>query len=473
MNRLFIYFHFDAQGIVDEPCRFAVQALRPFGKILFVTNGTLQPQSRCWVQDSGAMLLERENVGFDVGAYRAALKSLGKEAVQGFDELVLMNYTLAGPVIPLDTMFATMDARRDLDFWGLTRHYAMQSRRFGGRVPEHLQSHFLAVRSRLLHRDTFWRYWEKMPVPHSYEDSVIHHETKFTEYFSRQGFAWDSYLHTEDLQPVFVNPIMACPRELIQERGCPFFKRRSFFTPYADELRRTDGAAAVELEQYLERETNYPVQTLVSSLLRTQPLSALSQNLHWHYVVSADRKTAAADLAEEGLRVVSWSLPETDPVTMWYLQKSVQQAQKWLGQAVALFREHPLLGVLTPAVPVWPAAVQFHQRSWETYLQNQYSREVPVEQRCPPFSLAGWALLRQKAFSETECLSVSSEEGWALLLAAQKNGFYSATFETAEQAAARAEQLQLYMQASGQMGALLKQSARLVKHRLGYGQKGR
>ena len=30
------------------------------------------------------------------------------------------------------------------------------------------------------------------------------------------------------------------PKLLLADRGCPFFKRRSFFTPYADELRRTD-----------------------------------------------------------------------------------------------------------------------------------------------------------------------------------------------------------------------------------------
>ncbi len=49
----------------------------------------------------------------------------------------------------------------------------MQSRRFGGAVPEHLQSHFLAVRPRLFNSDEFWNYWQKMALPKSYEQSVI------------------------------------------------------------------------------------------------------------------------------------------------------------------------------------------------------------------------------------------------------------------------------------------------------------
>lgn len=80
------------------------------------------------MRQSGAGRIERENVGFDVGAYREALLTLGREKLAEYEEIVLMNYTLAGPVCSLAAMFTAMDARPELDFWGLTRHYAMQSR---------------------------------------------------------------------------------------------------------------------------------------------------------------------------------------------------------------------------------------------------------------------------------------------------------------------------------------------------------
>ena len=256
MKRLVVYFHYDAQGQIDAPCRFAVQALLPLADLLFVTNGRLQAADRAWAQGTGARLLERENTGYDVGAYREALRTLGRTAVAAYDELVLMNYTLAGPVCPLTPMFAAMQARPELDFWGLTRHYAMRSSRFGGQVPEHLQSHFLVVRARMLRSDAFWQYWQQIRLPHSYEESVACHEARFTAHFAALGWRWDTYVDTADLAAVFVNPIMACPQELLAHRGCPFFKRRSFFTPYTDELRRTDGQAARVLYDYLKTRTD-------------------------------------------------------------------------------------------------------------------------------------------------------------------------------------------------------------------------
>lgn len=466
MKRLVIYFHYDAQGLLDGPCRFAVQALVPCADVVLVTNGSLRQQDRDWLNGEQIRYIERENVGLDVGAYREALLTLGREAVSAYEELVLMNYTLAGPVSPLQKMFSAMKTRADLDFWGLTRHYAMNSRRFGGKVPEHIQSHFLAVRAGMLQSDAFWTYWQEMQLPKSYEESIIRHETRFTAYFAAQGFAWDTYVQTEDLKPVFVNPIMACPRELIANRGCPFFKRRSFFTPYEDELRRTDGAAARELYDYLRRATDYPVDQLVGSMLRSQPLSVVAKNLHWHYVVDAVPQETG-NLAEQGLRLVRVEPMQADTVTDWYLQQSVQQAETCLAQAAELFRNNPGLGVLFPALPLWPQAVDSAAAEWRrvrSALAEQAG--VPMADDPPPAPLAGWALVRCEALAQELPLETMPHARWLLPLLAQKNGYYSATFETAAQAAARADYWQTCVRAANEPAAVAKQLGRLVKHKL-------
>ncbi len=40
---------------------------------------------------------------------------LGEKLVK-FDEMIMMNFTIMGPVYPLNEMFECMDAK-DLDFW--------------------------------------------------------------------------------------------------------------------------------------------------------------------------------------------------------------------------------------------------------------------------------------------------------------------------------------------------------------------
>lgn len=384
-KRLIIYFNYHPNGQADAACRFAVQQMAAVGQVFFVNNGPLQPESRQWAQGCCHTVLERENTGFDVGAYRDAVLQTGLDMLLQYDEVVLMNYTLAGPVGDVAAMFAAMDGRPELDFWGLTRHYAMRSHRFGGAkamVPEHIQSHFVVVRSRMM--ADFFAYWQAAALPASYEDSVRLHETQFTAHFAALGYRWDTFVDTKDLASLFVNPIMACPKLLLADRGCPFFKRRSFFTPYADELRRTDGQAAAELYDYLKSETDYPVDGLLRALLPVQPLAAMAQNLHWHYIlpqtagecapILLDANTLAKGCALQPDAVYCLPLPRAAGVEGYYYARSMPTSLQ-LAQAAELFDAHPLVGVLGPALPLYAGCAAEKPGAGS-------SRNLPYRQNC-------------------------------------------------------------------------------------------
>ena len=98
MKRLVIYFHYDPAGCIDTACRIAVQAMQKYGKVIFVTNGALAPADRVWVRQSGAGCIERENTGFDVGAYREALLTIGREALAEYEEIIKDNDLQNGEV---------------------------------------------------------------------------------------------------------------------------------------------------------------------------------------------------------------------------------------------------------------------------------------------------------------------------------------------------------------------------------------
>lgn len=484
-NRLVIYFHYDPRGQADTACRFAVRAIKEQARaFLFVHNGTLNAESREWLTQNAVPFLERENTGLDVGAYRDALIHVGRKKLDTYDEVILMNYTLAGPVRPLAFLFEKMDARSELDFWGLSRHYAMNSRRFGknGRVPEHIQSHFIAVRRRMY--DDFWQYWQAMRLPDSYEESIRYHETRFTQHFESLGYRWDTYLSGEKWRDVFVNPIMGCPRELIEEEGCPFFKRRSFFTPYADELRRTDGCAAVQLYTYLKGRTDFPVDDLIRSLLPVQPLAYMAQNLHWHYripsqaaakapvVLSLDSQELEKPLRADTVYCIRIPAREGAAVQRWYDSRMCWD-ERVMPLAAALFEQHAGLGVLGTALSLLPESMQAKWKYWNIDLPHvkqameRLGLTVPLAKEVPlPVPNGGCLLVRGAAFPQGLPPLHCAADFWLLPLVAQQNGFYSADAETEEQLLARADVYQAStwpLQTVAGAGKLL---ARRFKHSL-------
>ena len=271
------------------------------------------------------------------------------------------------------------------------------------------------------------------------------------------------------------------PKLLLADRGCPFFKRRSFFTPYADELRRTDGRAAAELYDYLKSETDYPVDDLLRALLPVQPLAAMAQNLHWHYIlpqtagecapILLDANTLAKGCALQPDAVYCLPLPRAAGVEGYYYAWSMPTSLQ-LAQAAELFDAHPLVGVLGPALPLYAGCAAEKARRWQQQkpaVQAKLSAldcPLPLDETPPPLPNGGCLLVRGAAFPQGLPPLQTESDFWLVPLLAQYNGYASATFETAAQCAARADVLDAALAAQRGVGPVFRLMGRTVKNAL-------
>lgn len=159
-------------------------------EIFVICNGELQEEGRKTLEQYGQVMV-RENKGFDVWAYKTALETYGWDKLQEYDEVIMMNSTIMGPVFPLKETFDKMDAR-DVDFWGITEYAKQMCDPSGcckyGYIPTHIQSHFIVCRRSLISSREFQEYWDEMPMIHSYWEAVGKHEMIFTKHFEDLGF---------------------------------------------------------------------------------------------------------------------------------------------------------------------------------------------------------------------------------------------------------------------------------------------
>ena len=234
----------------------------------------------------------RENRGMDVWAYKTEFETIGWTELERYDEVTIANYTSMGPVYPFIKMYEEM-AVRDLDFWGINKHFYYNEDVFGkipyGYIPEHIQSYYMVFRRSLDKSQTIQKFWDEMPMIQSYDDSIARFEAVFTKKFSDLGFRWDVYVDVEDLRALTLHPILTYPVELIKNRKCPIFKRRSFFQDYDVVLDSTLGQEARELYDFLRKSNLYDVNLIWDNLLRTCHQEDLVKNLHLNYILSCDK----------------------------------------------------------------------------------------------------------------------------------------------------------------------------------------
>lgn len=229
MRRIAFYLFYDAAGEVDDYIPFKLSALQEFvDEIIVICNSPVTENGRAKLENIGVKVFCRKNIGFDVWGYKEGLELIGyDELAKSYDEVILLNYTFFGPIFPFSELFHEMDSRK-CDFWGISDHSEVTPNPFTGRgtLPRHIQSHFIAVRSAMLKSDQFVQYWQEMPMIHSYEDSVLTHESRFTSYFESRGFTSSVYINKDDYPSLY--PTFFDIKETILNRS-PILKRRLFF----------------------------------------------------------------------------------------------------------------------------------------------------------------------------------------------------------------------------------------------------
>ncbi|PWM56369.1 MAG: rhamnan synthesis protein F [Subdoligranulum variabile] len=310
MKRLGIFFFYEKNGDVDEFILYYLADLvKNLSELVVVCNGKLSEQGRAAFGQFTDHIIVRENKGLDVWAYKTALDSYGWEKLSEFDEVVMTNSTLMGPVRPLREMFDAMAAQEDLDFWGLTIHHGAKTNPFKGKhlyryLPVHIQSHFIVYRKRFIQSPELQAYWNEMPMIESYTDSVQRYEAVFTKQFEDRGFKWDVYVKTDDLKEFTDYPLLVCPVRLLRDKKCPLFKRRSFMHTLEAYLNDTAGEPVRELYDYLRDETDYPVDLIWKNMIRTMHPHEFTRNLGLTRVIPPQvQDPALAQQVCEGRRI--------------------------------------------------------------------------------------------------------------------------------------------------------------------------
>ncbi|NEW66168.1 rhamnan synthesis F family protein [Carnobacteriaceae bacterium zg-84] len=293
IKRLGIYFFFDKHGDVDDYIPYFLKDLnKSLDRTVIVVNGKLTDKGSHILHQYGDVLV-RENKGFDVWAYKSALEYVGWETLKTYDEIVLLNSTIMGPIYSFKETFDKMNCM-DLDFWGLTKFFKYDADPFGcikyGYIPDHIQSHFIAIRKPMINSEEFYQYWSKMPMINSYSEAVGKHEAIFTKHFSDLGFKWDVSVQCDDLREFTGYPLLMCPKLLIKQYRCPIFKKRSFFHNIDDYLDNTTGEQTSELYDYLDNHTQYPVDYIWDTILKSYPQADIVKNMNLVYILQKNGK---------------------------------------------------------------------------------------------------------------------------------------------------------------------------------------
>jgi rhamnosyltransferase len=288
-----VFAHFDPQDKVDDYVLYYLRELkRVADSIQFVTTSELCAAERRKVEELGVNFMQRKNEGYDFYSFKLGIEAIG---VSRFDQLIVCNDSVYGPLSDLATVLAEMRSR-NAKFWGLTNSHDYQ---------HHLQSYFLVFAGDALQSQAFKNFWGSVQILDNKVEIIRRYEVGLSQSMAAAGFPpealaefrqvgnarhigsyWRYYFklffrHWSDKQfwidgfhvlsgkrLVGKNVTHLEWKSLVEDKGVPFIKIG---------LLRDNPKGVQNLDEVygvIERMGNYPVTLIKNHLRRTRRSSA-------------------------------------------------------------------------------------------------------------------------------------------------------------------------------------------------------
>ena len=279
MKRLLIYFFYDKDGIVDDYVPYFLSSIRPYcSEICVVVNEFLTPDGKKKLEAHSDKLLIRKNKGLDAEAYKQAILDYGYEKLKEFDDLLLANFTIFGPVYDFNEMFEKMD-NADCDWWGVYKSPQPSPIKY-----DHIPSFFVNYKKNIFHSEDFKNYWETLEDINTYSDSVTFHEQRQTPYYDNLGYKNATFLdytkYKNDFDKVWE---YYCADKMLIEDRYPFIKRRLMFLDFGIKIRNND--AIENIFNYLKTKNLYNINYIKENIERTQNILSTQKPLKFKHIL--------------------------------------------------------------------------------------------------------------------------------------------------------------------------------------------
>ena len=278
VSRFAIYVYYETDNLLYDYAKFYLSKLKAIcSKVIVVSNCKLDSVAQGWLTTRGFKLVQRGNTGYDFAAWKDALSRMDLKQLEEYDELILCNNSVFGPLFSFDELFAKMETRK-CDFWGVSLHPAI-----GVIQKTHLQSYFLVFKKKVFCSDAFRNYWKNLSLPSTFQQA-IEEEIKFTPYLEDSGFTWSALLDNR----LDIKNYIDIPRNnplLSLQNGSPFIKKKVFLAPYSYYFDRGLVKDASSSLDWVAKNTNYPVNLIEEYLIKKLYPSQYKSIFHKNYVI--------------------------------------------------------------------------------------------------------------------------------------------------------------------------------------------
>ena len=199
-KRLVLYAHYNPK---DKVAPYVYHSLGKLAEIssslLFLSTSKINKKDTLKLQTQCEKIILCKNKGYDFAMWQ---KAISETDLGEYEELVLTNSSVIGPIVPLEPIFQKM-SKPKIDFWGLTE---------SAQHVYHLQSYFIVFKKTAIVSESFSRFWSSILPYKNVQQTIFSYELGLTTFLHEGGLRSSAAFKLSDI------------KKTLEERDALFFR---------------------------------------------------------------------------------------------------------------------------------------------------------------------------------------------------------------------------------------------------------
>ena len=209
MRRICLFAGYDKSNKIQDYVVYLIKELSKISEVYYMGNGKFPPDELFKIAPYTQMFYTKSHQMRDFGSWLYLIEQLGWDKIAEYDELILCNDSIYGPLCDLHDVFVQME-RKGFDFWSITSDYEYNF---------HLHRYFMVFNNAVIKNAKFRNFWKTV----TYYYNVKNCEYELTPILLGEGFIGNS-----DVRNYHQNNILQTPHELLGNVELPFIKVKNF-----------------------------------------------------------------------------------------------------------------------------------------------------------------------------------------------------------------------------------------------------
>lgn len=250
MKRLCLFAGYDSKGIIHDYVVYYLKEMSSCADIYYMADNEFSSQEYEKIRPYVKYYNGYHHGRYDFGSWQELMNYIGMEKLSEYDELILANDSVFGPLYPMKEFFNKIESDKEWDICGIDRAYDNKIDAW------YLSSYFMVFKKKIFLSDKFIDHFKNIPDKVDFDYAINSLEHPFMKKFYSDGFKVKCLIHSD--KRLYHNW-----RYYINS-GIPFLKKKIF------DINMYIPCKTFFWENTLSKKTLYPISNIKKYLGMTK-----------------------------------------------------------------------------------------------------------------------------------------------------------------------------------------------------------